>query len=64
MIQLRLPNGASVEKELSYDEVCFWVSLGMYLAHGFHSISTVFAAEQMDEDATIEADPAEEQAIN
>lgn len=64
VIAVRLPNCSEVEKELSYEEVCFWVSLGMYFAHGFHTISTAFAASQMDDEATVELDPEQDQAVN
>ena len=64
IVEIRLPNGEVVERELSKDEIGFWVSLGMYLAHGFHAISTIHAAQQMDDFGTIDVDPEEEQAIN
>ncbi len=51
--KIRLPNGDVVERELEQAEVEYWLSIGMYLAHGFHSISTIFAAEAMDEEATV-----------
>jgi hypothetical protein len=48
---IRLPNGSSVERELEINEVEYWLSIGMYLAHGFHLLTTVFAAERMDDEA-------------
>ncbi|HEY0749920.1 MAG TPA: hypothetical protein VGD26_02115 [Chitinophagaceae bacterium] len=63
--KIRLPNGNTIDRELEKSEVEYWLSIGMYLAHGFHLLTTVFAAEQMDEQATIPvADDDEEKAIN
>jgi hypothetical protein len=56
-----LPNGATVDKELEHSEVEYWVSIGMYLAHGFHQLSQVFVAEEMDDAATVPVDEEEEQ---
>lgn len=51
--KLRLPNGTTVDRELERDEVEYWLSVGMYLAHGFQLITQCFAAEQMDELSTV-----------
>jgi hypothetical protein len=39
MYKIRLPNGTTVDRELGKDEVEYWLSVGMYLAHGFHLCS-------------------------
>lgn len=64
MYKIRLPNGTTVDRELGKDEVEYWLSVGMYLAHGFHLLTNVFAAEQMDDEATVEVDEDAEASIN
>lgn len=61
--KIRLPNGDSIERELELKEVEYWVSVGMYLAHGFHLLSTVFAAEQMDDAANVPLNNEEEEPV-
>lgn len=64
--KIRLPTGQTINRELEKDEVEYWLSIGMYLSHGFHILSTVFAAEQMDDQSTVMPDDSEEveQSIN
>lgn len=59
--KIRLPNGQTVDRELDRDEVEYWLSVGMYLAHGFHLLTTVFAAEQMDAEATVAVEQTEQE---
>jgi hypothetical protein len=47
---IRLPNGEVAVRELSKEEVEYWLSVGMYLGFGFHHITAVFAAEQEEAD--------------
>lgn len=54
--KIRLPNGAVTERELEKDEVEYWLSVAMFVSHGFHLMSTIFAAEQMDDAATVLAE--------
>jgi hypothetical protein len=41
---------------LEKDEVEYWLSVAMFVSHGFHLMSTIFAAEQMDDAATVLAE--------
>ena len=50
--KIRLPSGISKNMELEQDEAEYWISIGMFINHGLHAIMTVFAAEQMDDEAT------------
>lgn len=59
--KIRLPNGDSIDRELEKDEVEYWLSIGMYLSHGFHLMTTVFAAEQMDDSANVPLDNEDEE---
>lgn len=61
--KIRLPNGTSVDRELEKDEVEYWLSVGMYLGHGFHLMTTIFAAEQMDDLATVPVPESEETPV-
>lgn len=57
---IRLPNGATTEREIPQDEAEYWISIGMFLAHGFHQLTTVFQAEMMDSEATVQQEDDEE----
>lgn len=61
--KIRLPDGTNVTREMSKEEAEYWLSIGLYLAHGFHHITAIFAAEQENEetdDDIIEIDDAPE----
>lgn len=48
--RIRLPDGTIAEREMEQTEAEYWLSLGMYLGHGFHAITTQFQAEMMAQD--------------
>lgn len=62
--KIRLPNGTIVEKEMEKIEAEYFISMGMYIAHGFQLLTTVFAAEQMDDQATVEVEQQETPVAN
>jgi hypothetical protein len=57
---IRLPNGQIAAREIDKEEAEYWISVGMFLAHGFHQLTTVFAAEQMDDAANVDIPEGEE----
>jgi hypothetical protein len=61
---IKLPNGDSVDRALSKEEVEFWVSLGMYLTHGFHAITAAYAVDNMDDEANVPVSEDGEVSIN
>lgn len=48
--KIRLPNGAIVERQMERTEAEYWISLGMYVGHGVSQLTTVFAAERLDDE--------------
>jgi hypothetical protein len=62
--KIRLPNGTTVDRELDLVEAEYFISVGMYIAHGFSLLTTVFAAEQMDEAANVELPEGETPVCN
>lgn len=56
---ITIPNGSKISKPLEKEEAEYWISLGMFVAHGLNSMMMVFAAEAQSQAMDEEADVAD-----